>query len=150
MILKASQRGGAKQLGLHLMNGHDNEHVEVHEIHGFLSEDVVGALRESYAVSRGTKCEHHLRSSIGLRSHRIGFDGLPFFVPPNGKGLLMQPRPLAKSGCASRAKLTLIVRAHKPSGAEPRSGAIWIEAREGLVRINPKGILRNSKLTSRL
>ena len=62
MILKASQRGGAKQLGLHLMNGHDNEHVEVHEIRGFLSEDVVGALRESYAVSRGTKCEQHLFS----------------------------------------------------------------------------------------
>lgn len=30
MILKASQRGGGKQLGLHLMNSHDNEHVEVH------------------------------------------------------------------------------------------------------------------------
>lgn len=62
MILKASQRGGAKQLGLHLMNGHDNEHVELHEVRGFISEDVLGALKESYAVSRGTKCEQHLFS----------------------------------------------------------------------------------------
>jgi hypothetical protein len=36
MILKASQRGGAKQLGLHLLRTDENEHVELHEIRGFL------------------------------------------------------------------------------------------------------------------
>lgn len=62
MILKASQRGGGKQLGLHLMKTEENEHVEVHEIRGFVSEDIVGALKEAYAVSKGTRCKQFLFS----------------------------------------------------------------------------------------
>ncbi len=62
MILKGSQRGGGKQLALHLLNTRDNEHVEVHEIRGFVSNDVVGALKEAYATSRGTKCTQFLFS----------------------------------------------------------------------------------------
>lgn len=62
MILKASQRGGGKQLGLHLMKTEENEHVEVHELRGFVSEDIVGALKEAYAVSRGTRCKQFLFS----------------------------------------------------------------------------------------
>lgn len=62
MILKASQRGGGKQLGQHLMRTDDNEHVEVHEIRGFVSDDIVGALKEAYAVSRGTRCRQFLFS----------------------------------------------------------------------------------------
>ena len=62
MILKASQRGGAKQLGLHLLKTVENEHVEVHELRGFVSNDIVGALKEAYAVSRGTRCKQFLFS----------------------------------------------------------------------------------------
>lgn len=62
MILKASQRGGGKQLGLHLMRMDDNEHMEVHEVRGFISDDVVGALKEAYAISRGTHCKQFLFS----------------------------------------------------------------------------------------
>ncbi len=62
MILKASQRGGGKQLGLHLMKTQDNEHIEVHEIRGFVSDDVVSALKEAYAVSKGTRCKQFLFS----------------------------------------------------------------------------------------
>ena len=62
MILKGSQRGGAKQLGLHLVKAEENEHVELHDIRGFLAEDVVGALREAEAVSIGTKCRQFLFS----------------------------------------------------------------------------------------
>ncbi|MEP0068522.1 relaxase/mobilization nuclease domain-containing protein [Pyruvatibacter sp.] len=62
MILKGSQRGGAKQLGLHLLRTDQNEHVEVHEIRGFMSDDVVGALKEAYAVSRGTNAKQFLFS----------------------------------------------------------------------------------------
>ena len=62
MILKASQRGGAKQLGVHLLRQDDNEHVEVHEVRGFVSEDVVGALKEAHAVSQGTRCKQFLFS----------------------------------------------------------------------------------------
>ena len=40
MILKGNQRGGGRQMALHLLNGHQNEHVEVMEVRGFVSEDV--------------------------------------------------------------------------------------------------------------
>ena len=62
MILKGSQRGGAKQLGIHLMRTDDNEHVEVHDVRGFVSEEVTSALKEAYAVSRGTQCRQFLFS----------------------------------------------------------------------------------------
>tara|TARA_R110001606_G_scaffold399304_1_gene584244 strand:- start:17371 stop:18792 length:1422 start_codon:yes stop_codon:yes gene_type:complete len=57
LILKASQRGGAKQLGLHLLRTDENEHVEVHELRGFVSTDLIGALKETYAISKGTRCK---------------------------------------------------------------------------------------------
>lgn len=62
MILKASQRGGGKQLALHLLRRDENEHVEVHEVRGFVSEDLVGAFQEAYAISKGTKCKQFLFS----------------------------------------------------------------------------------------
>lgn len=62
MILKGSQRGGGKQLALHLLRRDENEHVEVHEIRGFVSEDLVGALQEAYAISKATKCRQFLFS----------------------------------------------------------------------------------------
>jgi hypothetical protein len=31
MIIKASQRSGGKQLGIHLLKTQENEHVEIHE-----------------------------------------------------------------------------------------------------------------------
>lgn len=64
MILKGSQRSGARQLAKHLLRADENEHVEVHEVRGFLSEDLQGALHEAYAVSRGTRCKQYLFSLI--------------------------------------------------------------------------------------
>lgn len=60
MILKASQRCGAKQLALHLLKTEENEHVEVHEVSGFVAETVTGAMNEAYALARGTKCKQYL------------------------------------------------------------------------------------------
>ena len=62
MILQAHQRAGGKQLAQHLLNTRDNDHVEVHELRGFVSDDLIGAFTESYAVSRGTKCRQFLFS----------------------------------------------------------------------------------------
>jgi len=62
MILKASQRGGAKQLAAHLLNGEENEHVELFDLRGFAADDLTGALHEAYAVSRATRCEQFLFS----------------------------------------------------------------------------------------
>lgn len=62
MILKGNQRGGAKQLALHLLKTEENEHVEVHDVRGFVSDDMTGALKEAYAISKGTKCRQFLFS----------------------------------------------------------------------------------------
>ena len=61
MILKASQRGGGMQLGAHLLK-EENEHVEVHEIRGFVSDTVLGAMKEAQAVAKGTRCKQFLFS----------------------------------------------------------------------------------------
>ncbi|WP_283419150.1 relaxase/mobilization nuclease domain-containing protein [Sphingopyxis sp. Geo48] len=62
MILKGSQRSGGKQLGLHLLKTEENEHVEIHEVSGFISDTVMGAMNEAYALARGTKCQQYLFS----------------------------------------------------------------------------------------
>jgi hypothetical protein len=61
MILVGNQRGGSKDLALHLLKD-ENEWVEVHEVRGFASRSLLGTFQESYAVSRGTRCKQHLYS----------------------------------------------------------------------------------------
>lgn len=55
MILKASTRGSPNALARHLLNEQDNEHIEQHEVRGFMAEDVAGALAEIHAMSAGVK-----------------------------------------------------------------------------------------------
>jgi len=62
MILKGSQRGGARQLATHLLNARDNEHIEVHELRGFSADDLHGAFQEIEAISRGTRAKQPLFS----------------------------------------------------------------------------------------
>jgi len=62
MILKASQRSGAKQLATHLLKTEENEHVEVHELRGFMADNLQGALKEIQAVSQGTRCKQFMFS----------------------------------------------------------------------------------------
>lgn len=61
MILKASQRGGGMQLARHLLKA-ENEQVEVHEIRGFVSGNLPGAMKEAQAVAMGTRCRQNLFS----------------------------------------------------------------------------------------
>lgn len=61
MILHGNQRGGAKDLALHLMKD-ENERVQIHEMRGFVSDTLEGAFQESYAISKATKCKQHLYS----------------------------------------------------------------------------------------
>lgn len=96
MILVASQRGGAKQLGLHLLRTDENEHVEVHEISGFVSEDVVEALKEAQAVAKGTRCKQYL-FSVSLNppeTERVDIDDFQNALSriEEANGLTGQPR----------------------------------------------------------
>ena len=62
MIFKASKRSGGRQLGSHLLKTEENEHVEIHEVSGFVSDSIMGAMNEAYAASRGTRCKQYLFS----------------------------------------------------------------------------------------
>lgn len=62
MILKGNQRAYGRELALHLLNTRDNEHAVVHELRGFLADDLIGAFKEAEAISLGTKCEQYLFS----------------------------------------------------------------------------------------
>ncbi|MEM8571798.1 MAG: relaxase/mobilization nuclease domain-containing protein [Pseudomonadota bacterium] len=62
MILKGSQRSGAKQLAAHLLNDRDNDHVTVLELKGFAADHLHGCLREAQAIAQATKCKQFLFS----------------------------------------------------------------------------------------
>ncbi len=62
MILKGNQRAGGRQMAIHLLNAEQNEHVNVHEVSGFMADDVLGALNEAYALSKGTQCKQFMYS----------------------------------------------------------------------------------------
>lgn len=62
MILKAKERGNAAQLASYLLSMRDNEHVELHEVRGFVSDDLKEAFAEAEAIASATKCQKHLFS----------------------------------------------------------------------------------------
>ena len=62
MILVGNQRGNGRELAQHLLNARDNEHVTVHELRGFVSNDLQSAFLETEAISLGTKCKQYLFS----------------------------------------------------------------------------------------
>lgn len=62
MILKGSQRAFGQELAAHLLKLDANEHVELHELRGFASDNLKGAFKEAEAISRATKCEQYLFS----------------------------------------------------------------------------------------
>lgn len=62
MMIKAKERGDGPQLARYLLTMRDNEHVELHEVRGFVSDDLLGALGEADAIARGTRCQNYLFS----------------------------------------------------------------------------------------
>lgn len=62
MILKAKERGDGAQLARYLLTMGDNDHVELHEVRGFVSDDLAGAFQEADAIALGTRCKKHLFS----------------------------------------------------------------------------------------
>ncbi|MEM9762542.1 MAG: relaxase [Pseudomonadota bacterium] len=96
MILKGAQRSGAKALATHLSNESDNDFVEVHEVRGFLSEDMTGAFEEVQAIAKGTRCKQPFFSvslnppndvSVGIEIFEAAIDKIE-----EANGLTGQPR----------------------------------------------------------
>jgi hypothetical protein len=97
MILKGSQRGGSTQLAAHLLKTHDNEHVEVHELRGFMADDLGSALHEAYAVSRGTRAKQFL-FSLSLSpppQERVSIEAFEAAIDAAEKKLGLEDQPRA-------------------------------------------------------
>lgn len=62
MILNANSRGHGQELARHLLNVEDNEHAVVHELRGFVGDDLGSAFAEVEAIATGTKCQQYLFS----------------------------------------------------------------------------------------
>jgi hypothetical protein len=92
MILKASQRTGARNFANHLLNKKENDHVEVFDIRGLAAEKLHGAFLEIDAVSKGTKATQ------------------PFFVvafnPPNNANVTIEQFEAAFSNVEQKLGLT--------------------------------------------
>jgi len=98
MILKGSQRSGARQLAAHLLNDRDNDHVTTLDIRGFVADDLHGALDEAHAISKATKCKQYL-FSLSLNPPRDADVGEASFVAAADQaekalGLDGQPRAI--------------------------------------------------------
>lgn len=61
MIFVGNVRGNGQNLARHLMSS-ENEHVAVHEVSGFVGDDLAGAFKEAEATARGTRCQKYLYS----------------------------------------------------------------------------------------
>lgn len=102
MILQGNQRGGARDLALHLLKD-ENDHVVVHGLRGFVSDDLVSAFKEAQAISRGTKAWQFLYS-LSLNppaNENVSTDDFEAAISwiENKLGLSGQPRALLKPLC---------------------------------------------------
>ena len=61
MILVGNQRAGGQNLASHLLK-EENDHIELHELRGFVADDLHGAFKEAHAISKGTQCKQYLFS----------------------------------------------------------------------------------------
>ena len=61
MILEGNLRAGAKNLATHLQKD-ENEHVDVHDLRGFVSEELEPAFKEIYGISKGTRAKKFMYS----------------------------------------------------------------------------------------
>ena len=86
MILNGNQRGGHGDLARHLLKP-ENEHVDVHDVRGFVSDTVAGAFKEAHAISRGTKCRQFL-FSLSLNPPEA--ENVPVHVFENAIGRIEQ------------------------------------------------------------
>jgi len=62
MILHGNPRGSGRDLAIHLLRDDENDHVEIHQIRGFIADDVRGAFQEAQAMSSATKAKQYLYS----------------------------------------------------------------------------------------
>jgi hypothetical protein len=98
VILKGSSRAYGANLATHLMRTDENEHVDVHELRGFVGETLHEAFAEAEAVSKATKCEKYL-FSLSLNPPEEASPSIDYFISTADRieeklGLVGQPRAI--------------------------------------------------------
>ncbi len=98
VILKGSQRSGAKALADHLMNDRDNDHVTCLDLRGFSTDELHGALAEMHAISKATQCKKFMFSlSLNPPQDHVGTEQEFFAAADRAEqtlGLDGQPRAI--------------------------------------------------------
>lgn len=113
MILKASTRGSPLALSRHLLNEKDNDHIELHSIRGFVSDDLKGAMQEVNAMSLAVKSKQPIFSvSLSPPEHeQVGVDVFEAAVAQilERNGLQDQPHALVFHEKEARRHAHLVV-----------------------------------------
>ncbi len=94
MILNGNQRGGAKDLAVHLMK-EENDHIELYELRGFVADDLMGAFGEAQAISLSLNppdkelvAVSEFEAAIDKVEKKLGLEGQPraiVFHEKNGR-----------------------------------------------------------------
>ena len=121
MILKASQRAGAKQLAKHLLRLDENDHVEVHELRGFVAERLDDGMQlelgREQVKERLGKFVSAYPVTLGSLAQPVGYVDLRY---PNGFAARMpefKPKPF-KPMQAARPKPA--GNTNKPAAPKPQ------------------------------
>jgi hypothetical protein len=98
VIPKGNQRGGGRQLATHLLNGFDNEKVEVAELRGAVARDLHGAFNEWFAQSKATRATKYLYSlsiSPDLQKYDLTREQYLDFIARTERSLKLVGQPRA-------------------------------------------------------
>jgi len=96
----------------------ENDHVELYELRGFAAQNLMGALDETYAISRGTRCKQFLYSLS--------------FNPPQNENVKIEDFEAAIDEAEERLGLTDQPRAIVFHEKEGTALSIFYEVRWGL------------------
>lgn len=117
MIIKGNQRGGARQLAHHLLNDSANDYVEVHELRGFMADDLHSAFAEAHAIAKATQCTQFLFSAS--------------LNPPEGESVPIEAfedaadRIEKKLGLEGQPRAIVFHEKHGPSGYRRHAHVVW-------------------------
>ena len=129
MILKASQRGGARQLAIHLLRTDENDHVELHELRGFMA-DTRHELEEAVTTFVA-------RAAEKMRRQRLACGRLAVFVTTDkhrpqdrqyaAERAIRLPVATADTGRLNRAALTVLEALFRPGHDYKKAGVMLLD-----------------------
>ena len=107
MILNGNERANAGNLSRHLLNTRDNDHVELHELRGFVADDLHGALQECEAVAMGMEAAREYSSyASALRMRVVELENASAFIIPEAEDACTKAQTELTTGLISGSRGT--------------------------------------------